>query len=479
MDLAEQVIVRGSLETAEEVEALFRRMHAEGQVTQLCGELDYQGEPRGAPELRRAADGFLYPLKAHVDYEREGHQFRFDFDHIMRATTIRVQGPVGCLEVMEGFLASEEQGRAKVSARDLSSASLARIYELIKAEAGGLQVHRDCRIRLDDEGRFVPESVSLDCELDGRKLEVELGSGQFALYCETSQAPQAAGTLQRLVQFVRAEEKAAQARQGHVQSLNWEIDVRGYTWDRVGGLDDVTEQLREWVELPLRNPLAFERLGLRPPRGVLLCGPPGTGKTTLAKILACESRSAFFSVSPGDISSMWYGQTERNIQRIFAAARAHPRAILFIDEIDGFLATREGATHEATRRALAQIMTEMDGLVDSRSVMVLGATNRPGDLDPALRRPGRFDHHVTVGLPNEAGRKAILRVHLQAKPVEGLDLDVLAARSEGQSGAQLELWCSRATFQAWKREARSLGKAPADLEEEEIAAVRVRMEDFE
>lgn len=461
-------MVSGAFDRPEPVEALFRRLLAEGKVVHCCGDIDYKGKPRGAPELRRAHDGLLVPRKAMVEYERGGETFLLSFDKLSRGeTALKVQGPVSQLALMESYVEGTTGGaKASVFVRGLSDDVLARVYVTLGSP------HPDgCRLKLAGN-RFVPEKLKAEVVVDGRGVTAEFvfhnNKTDFILHCEPHLVPEVALSLTELVRG---------QRQGRVRSLRWEADVSGYTWARVGGLAEVAQQLRDWIELPLKSPEAFERLGLRPPKGVLLCGPPGTGKTTLAKILACESGAAFFSISPGDIASSWYGQTEKNVRRIFARARQHGRALLFVDEIDGFFRSREADLNEPTRRALAQIMTEMDGLVDARGVVVVGATNRPGDLDAALRRPGRFDHHVELGLPGEAARREILAIHLRDKPFEG-DLAELARRSEGMSGADLELWCNTATYRAWKRRARELGLPPEEMSAQALAEVQVTPADF-
>ncbi|MEM1417953.1 MAG: CDC48 family AAA ATPase [Myxococcota bacterium] len=219
------------------------------------------------------------------------------------------------------------------------------------------------------------------------------------------------------------------------------IETPRVQWDDVGGLHDAKQSLREGVELPLRRPEAFRRLGIRPARGFLLYGPPGTGKTLLAKAVATESEANFLSVRSSDLLSKWYGESERQIARLFARARQVAPSVVFIDEVDSLAPRRGGGLAEpaVTERVVNALLAELDGLEERPGVVVLAATNQPTLLDPALLRPGRFDELVYVGVPDEAGRRRILGIHTAAMPLApDVDLDALAARTRRYSGADLE-----------------------------------------
>ena len=212
-------------------------------------------------------------------------------------------------------------------------------------------------------------------------------------------------------------------------------------WADIGGLDQAAERLREGVELPLKNPAAFERLGIRPAKGFLLYGPPGTGKTLLAKAVAKEAEANFISMKSSDLLSKWYGESEQQISRMFARARQVAPCVVFIDEIDSLVPARgsEGGEPQVTARVVNTILAEMDGMEELNSIVVIGATNRPGLVDPALLRPGRFDELVYVGAPDEGGRLHILGIHTSNMPLaDDVDLKVLAAQTERYPGADLE-----------------------------------------
>ncbi|MEA1014455.1 CDC48 family AAA ATPase [Sphingosinicella sp. LY1275] len=212
-------------------------------------------------------------------------------------------------------------------------------------------------------------------------------------------------------------------------------------WDDIGGLDAARERLREGVELPLKDPDAFRRLGIRPAKGFLLYGPPGTGKTLLAKAAAREAQANFIATKSSDLLSKWYGESEQQIARLFARARQVAPTVIFIDELDSLVPARGGGMGEpqVTERVVNTILAEMDGLEELQSVVVIGATNRPNLIDPALLRPGRFDELIYVSVPDEAGRRRILGIHTEDVPLgEGVDLDSLAARTDRFTGADLE-----------------------------------------
>jgi transitional endoplasmic reticulum ATPase len=219
------------------------------------------------------------------------------------------------------------------------------------------------------------------------------------------------------------------------------VQVPNVRWEDVGGLNEAREQLREGVELPLKDPEAFRRLGIRPAKGFLLYGPPGTGKTLLAKATAREAQANFIATKSSDLLSKWYGESEQQIARLFARARQVAPTVIFIDELDSLVPARGGGLGEpqVTERVVNTILAEMDGLEELQSVVVIGATNRPNLIDPALLRPGRFDELIYVPVPDRAGRRHILDIHTAQMPLaDDVDLDDLAARTERFTGADLE-----------------------------------------
>ena len=257
-------------------------------------------------------------------------------------------------------------------------------------------------------------------------------------------------------------------------------------WDDVGGLDEARERLREGVELPLKEPDAFRRLGIRPAKGFLLYGPPGTGKTLLAKAVAREAQANFIATKSSDLLSKWYGESEQQIARLFARARQVAPCVIFFDELDSLVPARGGGLGEpqVTERVVNTILAEMDGLEELQSVVVIGATNRPNLIDPALLRPGRFDELVYVSVPDEGGRRRILGIHTKDMPLaDDVDLDTLARRTERFTGADLEDLVRRAGLVALRQNLGATTVGAADFEkalDETRASVTPEMErDYE
>ncbi len=224
------------------------------------------------------------------------------------------------------------------------------------------------------------------------------------------------------------------------------------TYEEIGGLNQQLQTLREMTEVPLNNPNLFKSMGIEPPRGILLYGPPGCGKTLIAKALASESKAHFLSINGPEIMSKYYGETEAKLRAIFKEAKKLAPSIIFIDEIDSIAPRRDDISGEVEVRLVAQLLALMDGLSDRGDVVVVGATNRIEEVDLALRRPGRFDREVEIGVPNEDGRYEILKIHTKGMPLsEDVDLKKYANITNGYTGADISALCREAAFIALKR----------------------------
>ncbi len=223
------------------------------------------------------------------------------------------------------------------------------------------------------------------------------------------------------------------------------------SYEDIGGLNDEVEAIREMVELPMKHPEVFERLGIGAPKGVLLTGPPGTGKTLLAKAVASETDAQFYSIAGPEVMSKYYGESEKHIRDIFEEAQKSGPSVIFIDEIDSIAPKRGEGKDQTEKRIVSQLLTLMDGLRSRGNLVVIAATNRPDDIDEALRRPGRFDRELRINPPNEQGRKEILQIHTRGMPLaEDVDLDHLALKTLGYTGADLEALCKEAAMKTLK-----------------------------
>jgi transitional endoplasmic reticulum ATPase len=224
------------------------------------------------------------------------------------------------------------------------------------------------------------------------------------------------------------------------------------SYEDIGGLDGEIARVREMIELPLRHPEIFDKLGIEAPKGVLLHGPPGTGKTLLAKAVASETFAHFISISGPEIMSKYYGESEENLREIFTEAEENAPSIIFIDEIDSIAPKRDEVQGELERRVVAQLLATMDGLEARGKVVVIGATNRANALDPALRRPGRFDREIEIGIPNRDARRAVLQIHTRGMPLaKDVDLDRMADLTHGYVGADLSALCKEAAMNALRK----------------------------
>jgi transitional endoplasmic reticulum ATPase len=252
------------------------------------------------------------------------------------------------------------------------------------------------------------------------------------------------------------------------------------TYEDIGGIADEIKKVREMIELPLRHPEIFEKLGIEAPKGVLLYGPPGTGKTLLAKAVANESNAHFISISGPEIMSKFYGESEARLREIFKEAREKSPSIIFVDEIDSIAPKREEVTGEVERRVVSQMLSLMDGLEARGKVIVIAATNRPNAIDPALRRPGRFDREIEIKVPDKKGRKDILLIHTRNMPLaDDVDLDKCAAVSHGYVGADLEYLCKEAAMKCLRRLLPELNLDDEKLPPETLEKLIVNGEDYQ
>jgi transitional endoplasmic reticulum ATPase len=261
------------------------------------------------------------------------------------------------------------------------------------------------------------------------------------------------------------------------------VGASAVTYEEIGGLSDAIQRIREMVELPMKHPEIFKRLGIDPPRGLILHGPPGTGKTLLAKAVASESEANFVHINGPEIMSKFYGESEQKLRKLFEEAEENAPSIIFIDELDAIAPKREDVQGEVERRVVAQLLATMDGLKSRGQVIVIGATNRVNALDPALRRPGRFDREIEIGVPDETGRLEVLHIHSREMPLttegeETVDLQKLAKITHGFVGADLQALCREAAMKALRRYLPQLNLADDEIPQDVLDQLEVTNGDF-
>ena len=261
-----------------------------------------------------------------------------------------------------------------------------------------------------------------------------------------------------------------------------DVDVgqsEGITYEDIGGIGQQLQKVREMIELPLKHPELFRRLGIDPPKGVLLHGPPGTGKTMIAKAVATEVNAHFKSINGPEIISKYYGESEKQLREIFDEAAENAPAIIFIDEIDSICPKREEVSGEVERRVVAQMLTLMDGMEGRDNVVVIGATNRRDALDPALRRPGRFDREIEIGVPDREGRSEIMDVHTRQMPIsDDFELEWVLDNTYGFVGADLAALARESAMKALRRYLPEMDLEEETIPPEVLEKMEVRMDDF-
>ncbi|MCH9657966.1 CDC48 family AAA ATPase [archaeon] len=265
---------------------------------------------------------------------------------------------------------------------------------------------------------------------------------------------------------------------GNITKLD-DPSIPRITYDELGGLKNEIQKIREMVELPMRHPELFEKIGISSPKGVLLYGPPGTGKTLLAKAVAGETNSHFTSLSGPEIMAKHYGESEEKLREIFTQAEENAPSIIFIDEIDSIAPKREEVSGELEKRIVSQLLTLMDGMKGRGKVVVIAATNRPDSIDPALRRPGRFDREIEIGIPDDEGRLEILNIHTRGMPLdENVKIEKISKTTHGFVGADLEVLCKEAAMRSLRRILPEINLDEEKISKEVLQKIKITGDDF-
>ncbi|MFC1803476.1 CDC48 family AAA ATPase [Thermoproteota archaeon] len=311
------------------------------------------------------------------------------------------------------------------------------------------------------EGRVVSHGSSITINIMGRRVNLLI----------TKVEPRADVVIVNRGTIIHFTDKAPKQKTSNIPNISYED---------IGGLDKEISKVREMIELPLKHPELFERLGVEAPKGVLLHGPPGTGKTLLAKAVANETNANFYHIGGPEIMSKFYGESEERLREIFNEAEENAPSIIFIDEIDSIAPKREEVSGDVEKRIVSQLLTIMDGLESRGQLVVIGATNRPNALDPALRRPGRFDREIEIGLPDKKGRLQILHIHTRGMPLTGdVDLEDTASITHGFVGADLEALVKEAAMGALRRILPEINLDEESVSAELLDKINVTKADFE
>src|ERR671923_1745115 len=310
------------------------------------------------------------------------------------------------------------------------------------------------------EGRVVAKGDTIPLNIMGRKIGFVI----------TSTSPSdAASLIDSSTEFIIGAVPKAAAK-----------GVPRVTYEDIGGLKNEVQKVREMIELPLRHPEIFDRIGIEAPKGVLLFGPPGTGKTLLAKAVANETNANFYSISGPEIMSKFYGESEERLREVFKEAEENAPSIIFIDEIDSIAPKREEVSGDVEKRVVSQLLTLMDGIESRGKLVVIGATNRPNAIDPALRRPGRFDREIDIGIPDEQGRLDILLIHTRGMPLtEDVNLESIAKVTHGFVGADLESLSKEAAMRSLRRVLPEISMDQSKIPVEVLNKIKITNEDFQ
>jgi len=363
------------------------------------------------------------------------------------------------------------------------------IDDSVRVEKADVQPARTLTVALPqnlrvrgDVGPMIRQNLSGQAVTEGQTVHVSFGlgplssmSGQKIPLRIADSSPGGTVVVTDSTEITISEQPAEQI----ADAQEAQAATPSITYEDIGGLDGELEQVREMIELPMRHPELFQQLGIEPPKGVLLHGPPGTGKTLMAQAVANEIDAYFTDISGPEIMSKYYGESEEQLREIFDEATENAPAVVFIDEIDSIAPKRGETSGDVERRVVAQLLSLMDGLEDRGQVIVIGATNRVDALDPALRRGGRFDREIEVGVPDRDGRKEILQVHTRGMPLsDGIDLDKYAENTHGFVGADIEQLAKEAAMNALRRVRPQLNLEEDEIDAETLEKLRVTERDF-
>jgi transitional endoplasmic reticulum ATPase len=389
--------------------------------------------------------------------------------------TVMIEGTRGtAITAYTGYPEDENRGTIRIDGVTRKNAGVGldeklAIRKIVPKPATKITLAPTQPLKLLGGEEYLAQNLEGRPVVKGDLMEVSVMGRKFTLVVQGFQPSGEAAVIQNFTQ-VKLSEKTAKEEAAKGPKVAYED---------IGGLKDEVHKVREMIELPLRHPELFEKLGVEAPKGVLLHGPPGTGKTLLAKAVASETSATFTSISGPEIMSKFYGESEERLRDIFKEAAENAPSIIFIDEIDSIAPKRDEVTAETERRIVAQLLALMDGLEGRGKVVVIGATNRPNALDPAIRRPGRFDREIEIGIPDKGGRLEILQIHTKGMPLaDDVDMDKLASMTHGYVGADLAALAREAAMRALRKILPSMDLEAESIPAEVLNSLKVEMDDF-
>jgi SpoVK/Ycf46/Vps4 family AAA+-type ATPase len=464
---------------------LWNSFQSLGKITKIKKTKNYSEKLVGDPVMRRDIEGNIFPVEAAFEIERENSRYLVKFNTSINNLIVNVECTTEDIPTIQKILDEAKDDRITIEKRYESDESIAKLYKYLKETASHLKLLKESylpsQMKLDNDVGLIPVKATFDFVLDGTKYWINFGS-MSSEYSINIRCPSSKVDLinELLESFDSQKVKEGETE---IKTLEGALSVKGYTWESVGGLAHVKQELQEHIEWPLLNPELFKHLNTTMPKGILLIGPPGNGKTTIAKILANETNSAFYSITPADINSMWVGESEKNVRKLFNQARNQVKkgktALIFIDEIDGLYTNRD-EMDKYTRKTFGQFCSELEGISDLEGVVVIGATNKYEDLDAALVRPGRFTKKIYIPNPDEIGRKEILDIYLAQKQIsEDISITYLVEQTPNFSGAMLKEACDCAVFNAIRRYSTQNNVDIKDIKPAEFKNIIISKVDFE
>ena len=468
-------------------EFLWRYFNEMGEIINIGKDKSYDGEFKGSPEMKTASDGSLYPIKAVFEVKVSDSTYKvcFDSSRLRDGLEAKIDCPKERLEELRALFATARRDFVHVEKQYKHYGSLKKLYDFIKDKGTDVKLsstnnHSVPKMIVMDEQGLLPIDANISTFIDGIKYVFTFSKGYGELSVTVESPMDKVKYIDKLLDQMTIKESEDGKKE--IRTLDFSVSVENYGWDMIKGLDCVKDELFQYIEGPMRNPALFERLRLPMPKGILFHGPPGNGKTTLAKILANTTDSSFYCVSPKDINSRYVGGTEDNWGRLFDYARKDSKkgrsVIIFIDELDGFFTNRDDMD-KYTRISFGQFCQEMDGFSDTKNVLILAATNKLDILDEALLRPGRFTKKIYIGNPDDAGRKDIFGLYLANRPLMGdIGMDDLMSKTGDFSSAKIEELCNSAMYCALTRFSRQNKVEIVDITTEMADDIRIGQSDF-